>query len=147
MTRVASAKRLQTAVTSGLNASRPTAERASGERSTVARGQSYEAVARAYLESQGLVWIASNHRCRFGEIDLIMSDQERLVFIEVRFRRSSGYGGASASVDARKQRRLVTAARHYLSRCPTERPCRFDVIAINGQESIRWIKGAFDASD
>ncbi|MBK1647409.1 YraN family protein [Rhabdochromatium marinum] len=114
--------------------------------STVARGQGFEVQAREYLEAQGLEWVASNHRCRFGEIDLIMRDQQVLAFIEVRFRRSQQFGGASASVDVRKQRRLITAARHYLSRHPTEQPCRFDVVAMNGQEPIRWIKGAFDAS-
>jgi putative endonuclease len=76
-----------------------------------------------------------------------MRDCQVLAFIEVRFRPSQHYGGASASVDARKQRRLITAARHYLSRHPTDNPCRFDVVAIDGQEHIRWIKGAFDASE
>lgn len=112
----------------------------------LARGQAYEAQARAFLEAQGLVWIASNHRCRFGEIDLIMRDHQVLAFIEVRFRRSFSHGGAAASVDAHKQRRLIMAARHYLSRHPTEQPCRFDVIAIDGEAAIRWIKGAFDVS-
>jgi putative endonuclease len=114
--------------------------------SPLARGHGYETRARAFLEAQGLEWIASNHRCRFGEIDLIMRDGHNLAFIEVRFRRSGRYGGALASVNARKQHRLIMAARHYLSQHPTERPCRFDVIAIDGREQIRWIKGAFDAS-
>jgi putative endonuclease len=102
-------------------------------------------MARRYLEEHGLAWIASNHRCRFGEIDLIMRDGQVLAFIEVRFRRSRRYGGASASVDGRKQRRLVAAARDFLGRHPTERPCRFDVVAIEGEDEIQWIKGAFDA--
>ncbi|EIC22462.1 YraN family protein [Thiorhodovibrio frisius] len=113
----------------------------------VARGQSYEAEARRYLEARGLEWIASNHRCRFGEIDLIMREGQVLAFIEVRFRRSQRFGGAGASVDARKQRRLIMAARHYLSRHPTDSACRFDVVAINGEEQFQWIKGAFDASE
>lgn len=116
-----------------------------GARSTLARGHHYEAQARAWLEAHGLRWVASNHRCRFGEIDLIMTDQGSLVFVEVRYRRSARHGGAPASVDARKQQKLVTTARHYLSRHPSERPCRFDVIAIDGENVIRWIKGAFDA--
>lgn len=111
------------------------------------RGRLHERLARSHLETNGLKWLASNHRCRFGEIDLIMLERETLVFVEVRYRRSEGFGGAIASVDAHKQRRLVTAARHYLHRHPTERACRFDVVAINGTGEIRWIKGAFDASD
>lgn len=114
---------------------------------TLARGQYHEAEARRYLEAQGLQWLASNHRCRFGEIDLIMRDRQVLAFIEVRFRRSRRFGGAGASVDGNKRRRLIMAARHYLSGHPTDSACRFDVVAIDGQEQIRWIKGAFDASD
>lgn len=130
-----------------LDPARAGRSREAGNRDPSATGRRYEARARAYLESQGLDWVASNHRCRFGEIDLIMRDQRVLAFIEVRFRRSRDHGGAGASVDARKQRRLIAAARHYLSRHPTENACRFDVVAIEGQEHIRWIKGAFDASE
>lgn len=80
-----------------------------------------------------------------GEIDLILRERGgALVFVEVRARAAGGHGGAAASVDAAKQRRIVLAARHYLARLRAPPPCRFDVLAIEG-EGIRWIKGAFDA--
>lgn len=90
--------------------------------------------------------VTRNWQCRLGEIDLIMQHGSTLVFIEVRYRAHLDYGGALASVDHRKQRRLVLAARHYLSRFPQQanRPCRFDVIAMgaNDEEPI-WIENAF----
>jgi len=90
--------------------------------------------------------VAAGPRSRGGEIDLILLDRDgTLVFVEVRARRNAAYGGAAASVGAVKQRRLVLAARHYLQRWrATPPPCRFDVVAIEG-ESIDWLRAAFDA--
>lgn len=109
-------------------------------------GDYQEREARSYLEREGLDHIASNVRCKRGELDLVMRDGDTLVFIEVRFRASSRFGGAAASVDPRKQTRLATAAAHYLQRHPTALPCRFDVIAIDGSGAIQWIRHAFAAS-
>jgi len=111
-------------------------------------GAAYEDAACDFLRHQGLALLARNHRARGGEIDLIMRDGETLAFIEVRYRRSAAYGGALASVDARKRQRLAAAARHYLSYHPEEeRPCRFDVLAHEGTGGWRWIKSAFDVGD
>jgi len=68
-----------------------------------------------------------------------------LVFVEVRARAGRTHGGAAASVGAAKQRSLVFAARHYLARLASLPPCRFDVVAIDG-ERLEWLKGAFDAA-
>ncbi|ASK34872.1 YraN family protein [Alloalcanivorax mobilis] len=116
-------------------------------------GDRAERNARAWLERQGLRPVCSNYRCRLGEIDLIMEHQETLVFVEVRWRSRHDYGGAVASVDRRKQRRLTQAARHYLGRHPQQanRPCRFDVLGMepDHDQEIRyhWIPNAFYASD
>jgi len=67
-----------------------------------------------------------------------------LVFVEVRARAGVTHGGAAATVGAVKQRRIVLAARHYLMRHKTPPPCRFDVVAIDGNH-IEWLKAAFDA--
>ena len=89
-----------------------------------------------------------NYHTRRGEIDLILLDQTRegetLVFVEVRYRDGEGYGGAAASVDRHKQRRLAAAAAAYLQAHPerAEQPCRFDVVADEGGE-IHWIRDAF----
>ena len=76
-------------------------------------------------------------------IDLIMEDCACLVFVEVRYRKLAGYGGAHESIDARKQRRLRATAEHFLqwSRC-CDRPCRFDVV-LETADSLEWIRDAF----
>ncbi|MBK5939547.1 YraN family protein [Halochromatium roseum] len=109
-------------------------------------GDYQEQQARRYLERQGLDHVASNVRCKRGELDLVMRDGETLVFVEVRFRASARFGGAAASVDPRKQARLSAAAAYYLQRHSINLPCRFDVIAIDGAGAIQWIRHAFAAS-
>jgi len=108
-------------------------------------GESKEKLAREYLERRGLELVGHNYRCRRGEIDLVMRDAETLVFVEVRFRTSSSFGTPAETVDARKQRRLTAAASHYLQHNPTNRPCRFDVVAVSGNDRIDWIRDAFYA--
>ena len=115
-------------------------------------GDAGEARALAHLERQGLTLVQRNYRvaagpnARGGEVDLILCEPDgTLVFVEVRARRSAAFGGAAASVSASKQRRLVFAARHFLRRYNALPPCRFDVVAIDG-ESVQWLRGAFDTS-
>lgn len=80
-----------------------------------------------------------------GEVDLIMRERDgTLVFVEVRARIDTRAGGAAASVGPRKQARLIYAAQHYLQRLATPPPCRFDVVALDG-ERLDWLKAAFDA--
>lgn len=105
----------------------------------------------AWLQARGLQLVERNYRvargpaARGGEIDLVMRDADgTLVFVEVRQRRGSGHGGAAASVTAGKQRRLVFAAQHYLLGLAVPPPCRFDVLAVDG-ETIEWLQAAFDA--
>ncbi len=118
---------------------------------TPSRGAAAEDRALAWLTAHGLRPVARNYRvargpsARGGEVDLIVRDVDgTLVFVEVRQRRGLDHGGAAASVGAAKRRRLVLAARHYLLRLPECPPCRFDVVAIDG-ERIEWLRGAFDA--
>lgn len=108
-------------------------------------GQTAEANAERYLQSQGLKCVARNWRCRFGEIDLIMREGDTLVFVEVRMRSHADFGGAAASVDVGKQRKLLAAAKIYLSALADMPPCRFDVIALTDHGATpEWIKNAFD---
>ena len=104
------------------------------------------------MQSHGLTLVHRNYRvaagpsARGGEIDLVMRDRDgTLVFVEVRARKSAGYGGAAATVGAAKQRSLVYAARCFLRGQATPPACRFDVVAIEG-EHIDWLQAAFDAS-
>ncbi len=115
-------------------------------------GDAGEAQALAHLLAKGLTLVQRNYRvargphARGAEVDLIMRERDgTLVFVEVRARGSAAFGGAAASVSAAKQRSLVLAAQHFLSGLRTAPPCRFDVIAIEG-DRIEWLRGAFDAS-
>lgn len=118
--------------------------------STTARGRRAEDLACRHLETQGLRLVTRNYRCRAGEIDLVMLEGTTLVLVEVRSRTTTAQGGASATVDARKQRRLIRAARHLLLTRPDLRrlPARFDVVAIDpgpagNPPQLTWIRAAF----
>ncbi|HEY0940813.1 MAG TPA: YraN family protein [Steroidobacter sp.] len=108
-----------------------------------------EELALQHLQAAGLKIIARNYRCKMGEIDLVMLDGPTLVLVEVRCRASQDYGGAAASVDWRKQRRLILAGEHLLMKRADLRryPARFDVVAITTSPErdarIEWIKRAF----
>ncbi|MBN2701964.1 MAG: YraN family protein [Methylohalobius sp. ZOD2] len=117
-------------------------------RSTTALGQAAENHALAFLEKRGLKLLTRNYRWRGGEIDLILDDHGTLVFAEVRFRRSNRFGGALASVDARKQKRLIQCAQHYLVRHREDTPVRFDVVALTATTEgleLEWVRDAFQA--
>jgi len=110
----------------------------------VKRGVEAEAMAAAFLERHGLTILARNYRCRLGEIDLIARDREATVFVEVRSRASSAFGGAAASITAAKRQRLLKAARHYISRQRSVPQCRFDALLIEGDPPrIEWLRDAF----
>ncbi|MBC5783998.1 YraN family protein [Ramlibacter sp. USB13] len=115
---------------------------------TKQQGDAAEDRALAHLLARGLRLVARNYRTPGrggGEIDLIVRDTDgTLVFVEVRKRSGSAFGGAAASIGWRKRRRIVFAARHYLMRLPSPPPCRFDVISMEGG-SIQWMRAAFDA--
>lgn len=117
---------------------------------TQARGAAAEAQAAALLARHGLSVIARNVRCRGGEIDLVCLEREVLVFVEVRLRSDTRFGGAAASITARKRQRVILAARWWLAgagRAHAQRPCRFDAVLFDGAAPPRpsWLKGAFDA--
>jgi putative endonuclease len=118
---------------------------------TKGRGDAGEARALAHLQRHGLTLVERNYRvaggpqARGGEVDLILRDRDgTLVFVEVRVRTDNRHGGAASSVTATKRRRLVLAATHYLMAFASPPPCRFDVVAIDG-DSLDWLRGAFDA--
>lgn len=103
-------------------------------------GARAEALAADHLRARGLTIVARNFRTRFGEIDLVARDGRMLVFVEVRMRSSTRYGGALESISAQKRARLVSAANGYLAAIGREPPCRFDAILMQGLDvrSIEW---------
>jgi putative endonuclease len=126
-----------------------TADGSAAALTTRRRGQTAEDQALAHLRDAGLRLVARNYRSPGrggGEIDLIMQDaQGTLVFVEVRQRADAAHGGAAASVTATKRRRIALAARHYLLRYGAPPPCRFDVVAIEGN-ALHWLPAAFDVA-
>ena len=119
---------------------------------TKSRGDEAEGQALAFLQAQGLRLVERNYRvargpsARGAEVDLIMEEPRdgTLVFVEVRMRADRGHGGAASSVSSSKQRRCILGARHFLMSLPRLPPCRFDVVAIDGDQ-IEWLPAAFDA--
>ena len=118
---------------------------------TKSLGDEAEARALAHLLARGLTLVERNYRValgprrRGGEIDLILRERDgTLVFVEVRKRANAAHGGAAASIGAAKRRSLVLAAQHYLLHAGSSRPCRFDVVAIDG-DTVSWLRAAFDA--
>lgn len=109
-----------------------------------ADGASGEALAAAYLERHGLAIVARNVRSRFGEIDLVARDRDVLVFVEVRLRRSSAFGGAAASITAAKRARLVKAAEGYLATLDRVPACRFDAVLLDDLDGkrVEWVRDA-----
>jgi putative endonuclease len=109
------------------------------------RGREAEDLALEFLTGAGLRLKSRNYACRLGEIDLILQDGETVVFVEVRQRRSARFGSAAESITARKQGKLVAAARHYLARERDLPACRFDAVLVDGNGRVEWIRDAFGA--
>ncbi len=107
------------------------------------RGESAEQQAYNFLINKGLKPVCRNFRCKQGELDLIMTDRQTLVIIEVRFRKTDKYGSAAESITRAKQSRIIAATHIYLASQKTDSPVRFDVIAISGDGNIDWIQNAF----
>lgn len=114
-------------------------------------GELWERRAAEHLRSRGLEIVASRYRCRFGELDLVCTDGDAIVVVEVRARGHGSLLEAVESIDAAKQAKLVRAARHLLMANPrwSERPLRFDVVAVDAIDSaeprFEWIRNAFEA--
>jgi len=125
---------------------RGTPSRATGVRTPRQRaGAAAEQAAERHLIAAGCQVLARNARYREGELDLVMRERDLVVFVEVRLRAGERFGGALASVDLFKQKRLARAAQRWLKEHYGERwpACRFDVVAVDGSGTIDWIRDAF----
>lgn len=109
-------------------------------------GTEYEEKAVALLEEQGYLILERNYHNRYGEIDIIARRESVLVFVEVKFRNHQDFGDPMEAVGRQKQRRICRVALYYCSRLGvgTEVSCRFDVVAIYGDQTIRHIENAFE---
>ncbi|SES63433.1 YraN family protein [Thalassotalea agarivorans] len=112
-------------------------------------GKLAEQKAEYYLKSKGLNAITQNFLCKLGEIDLIMSELNTLVFVEVKYRKSTLFGGAISAVSAQKIDKIKRSALIYMQQQSINAyntACRFDVVALSGDVNhpkIEWIKNAF----
>lgn len=122
-------------------------------------GQKAEDVALIFLQQKGFQLVAQNYHCKMGELDLVVAQDQLLVFVEVRQRKLSVFGNAAASITLSKQRKIIKTSAFFLQSFPEFEAydCRYDVIAIDswgrkslgaGHENITidWIDGAFDTS-
>ena len=107
-------------------------------------GAAAELEALTHLQAAGLKLLARNFLARGGELDLVMTEGDCVVFVEVRFRAAGSHGDGIDSVSTSKQRRLIAAARQFLADHPryARRPSRFDVVAL-GAGDLRWVRNAF----
>lgn len=106
-------------------------------------GDAGEDAALAHLQQHGLTLVERNFRCRGGELDLVMRDGATVVFVEVRRRAGSAFGGAADTIGRAKQGRLLAAANTWLQRYRMPPACRFDVVAIDGGR-LTWLRNAID---
>jgi putative endonuclease len=111
-------------------------------------GSAAEARAELFLQQQGMITQEKNYRSKQGEIDLIMMQDDEIIFVEVRLRSHRQFATAAESVTSGKQQKIIRTAHHYLQQHQlTEKAhCRFDVIAFSDNHSSpEWIKNAFSA--
>lgn len=115
----------------------------------ISLGRDGEELACKFLKRAGYKILELNFRGRLGEIDLVAEDGDCLVFVEVKTRTDLSCGHPLESIDSRKQRQLIKAAREYLGRSGAEeRFCRFDAVSVlhpDGQEPrIELVRNAFE---
>lgn len=111
-------------------------------------GAEAEQAACLYLERRGCTLVNRNYRSRRGEIDLIMREGNKLLFVEVRMRRHDVFGGAAGSITHAKQQKIIASARAFLHHHPHfyQLDCRFDVVTLQRHAErwqIEWLPGAF----
>ena len=112
-------------------------------------GSEKERRAAGFLQQRGMVILARNFRCRFGEVDIIAKDEKYLCFIEVKYRTDERFGSPAEAVTYKKQKHICKVSNFYLySKYKSlDIPIRYDVITISQTDNImnfRWIKNAFD---
>jgi putative endonuclease len=126
-------------------------------------GRSAEDLAVTHLETSGVQILLRNFRRRTGELDIIALQGSTLLVIEVRLRSRADYGGAAASVDAIKQRKIIRTTEQLLQthRALARWPVRFDVVVVtptssgptspgaplerSGTWQVEWIRHAFQS--
>lgn len=111
-------------------------------------GRKYEDLAVSYLKEHGYKILERNfYAARYGEIDIVAEDEEgTLVICECKFRSTNFFGDPLEAVDGTKQKQICRSTLYYYrkQRFEMEHPCRFDVIAVYGDGTIKHIENAFE---
>lgn len=118
----------------------------------LASGRAAELQALRFLQKRGLNHVASNYRCRLGELDLIMQEDDELVVVEIRYRHRVEFIDPAETITRTKRCRIGRATGHFVQHHPDydDRPVRFDVVCVSGpldRSRIRWIPAAFTTED
>ena len=118
-------------------------------RASLEFGSMAEDLALRYLQNHGLTLLKRNFRSRFGEIDLIMQENNIIIFVEVRARKTTAFMHPVESVDPGKRNRILKTSQVYMQKITAwnRLDMRFDVITVTGNTArgmkINWIKAAF----
>ncbi len=116
-------------------------------------GDRGERAASRFLKNLGYTIVARQYRNQYGEVDIIAIDNDRIVFVEVKTRKSTNTGQPFEAVDRRKQQKLTRLALSWMKKTkPLHQSARFDIISIvwpdeGGEPQIRHIRNAFEATD
>lgn len=113
---------------------------------TYDKGLAGESQALRYLQKQGMRLVHQRYRASGGEADLIMTDAETLVFVEVKLRRTGERGEGLMAVTRKKQQRIVKTALYYLSTHDHDGPIRFDVVEVTAH-GVQHIRDAFQGKE
>lgn len=106
-------------------------------------GHAYEDIACELLTNAGARIVARNFRCKLGEIDIIAQHQDKLLFVEVKYRKNDIFGNALQVLSKKQQHRLKNTALFYCQQHQNPLAMRFDVIGFTGQQAPQWIQNAF----
>ncbi len=105
------------------------------------QGAAAEDAALAFLQARGCTLLTRNWHCPFGEIDLIVKNDGTLLFVEVKYRQHSSFGGAAYSITPAKLAKLQRSAEHYLQQQGLNHaPCRLDAVLIEGSNTPVWLQ-------
>lgn len=111
-------------------------------------GERGEIAAARFFREHGLSVVTANYRCRFGEIDIIAENERYICFVEVKTRAENRRYAPADAVDLSKRKKLIAAAKMYLSQYPTAKQPRFDIAEVfvrNGSiHKVHWIENAYD---
>ena len=106
-------------------------------------GKKGEKLVERYLKKRGCKILYRNYKTPFGEADIIATEKDEIVFVEVKTRTSDEYGAPRESVGKEKQRRYYKIAQFYGKTIGEEPNARFDVAEVDGDGNIEYYKNAF----